>query len=360
MKKILINALPGIGDALMFTPALKFLKETVPDSEIDVMVMYKSVEDIYIRLPFVNKIFYHDFLKENPFSSLKFVLSLRNKYDYSINIYPTNRKEYNFINLLIGANKRAGVSYLNLNTRELGFLNNIKISEDDKLHNVEHNIKLVEKLINNKCDEISTLIFPLTDNDIEFSNKFIDENNLVYEKLLIGIHAGSSTLKNHINKRWSPEKFAELSKMLISKFNAFVLIFGGPDEIDLKEKIKSLTDSERIIFVNTKSMAQTAVLIKKCGLFITNDTGLMHTAAAMQTNTAAIFGPTNTNLIKPWKVNHIILSLELECQPCFYNSPNSLKCYRDDVQFKCLKELSPEFAFAQIKTFMESINLLPI
>jgi heptosyltransferase-2 len=360
MKRILINALPGIGDALMFTPALKFLKESIPDSEIDVMVMYKSVEDIYKRIPLVNKVFYHDFLKESPFSSLNFVLSLRNKYDYSINIYPTNRKEYNIINLLVGAEKRAGVTYLNLNKREFGFLNNIKILEDDKFHNVEHNIKLVEKLIEKKCDDISGLIFPLTDSDIQFSNKFIDENNLSNEKLLIGIHAGSSTLKNHINKRWSPEKFAELSKILISEFNAFVMIFGGPDEIDLKEKIKSLTDSERIISVNTKSMAQTAALIKRCGLFISNDTGLMHTAAAMQTNTAAIFGPTNTNLIKPWNVNHIILSLDLDCQPCFYNSPNPLKCYRDDVQFKCLKELSPKFAFNKIKNFMERINLLPV
>ncbi|KAB2843294.1 MAG: glycosyltransferase family 9 protein, partial [Melioribacteraceae bacterium] len=53
-------ALSGIGDALMFTPALKKLKELMPDSEIDALVMYRGAEDIYKRLPYFSKVYRFD------------------------------------------------------------------------------------------------------------------------------------------------------------------------------------------------------------------------------------------------------------------------------------------------------------
>src|SRR3972149_2394756 len=108
--KILVLALSGIGDALLFTPALKLL---------------------------------------------------RKKYDTSISVYPSNRIEYNIINFLIGAKKRAGIKYLRSNNRNLGFLNNIRVKENDSAHNVQTNIKLVEKLLNKDFTEEPSLEFPL-------------------------------------------------------------------------------------------------------------------------------------------------------------------------------------------------------
>ncbi len=358
MNKILINALSGIGDALMFTPALKFLKEKLPNTQIDILVMYKGVEDIYKRLPQVNSVIYHNFLNLNPLCTLRFVLTLRKKYDASINVYPANRKEYNGINFLIGAKKRAAVSYIRMNKKELGFLNNVTISENDNFHNVEENIKLVEELIDVKCDRISKLEFPLNKTDIDFADNFLKENNLENEKLIVGMHPGCSTLKNHINRRWSPENFAKLSDLLSENFRSPILIFGGPDEIDLKESIKSFSSSEKIFVINSKNLAQSAALIKRCNLFVTNDSSLMHVASAMETNVAAIIGPTSINYIKPWGTKHKIISLNLECAPCFFYSPKPLLCNRNDVKFKCVRELSPEFAFSEIKKFISEINLL--
>ncbi len=129
--KILIIALSGIGDALMFTPALKLLKKNLPEAQIDALVMVKGAEDIYSSNPNINQVYYFDFLKERKLKSLKFVGGLRNKYDASINVYPSNRKEYNTINFLIGAKQRVGVRYLRRNKQNFGFLNNVTIPEDD-------------------------------------------------------------------------------------------------------------------------------------------------------------------------------------------------------------------------------------
>ena len=100
--KILILALSGIGDALMFTPALKLLRQSLPSAEIDALVMFKGTKEIYETNTNFNKIIHFDLIKEGTLNSLKFVLGLRNKYDATINIYPSNRKEYNKI-----ADKRA-------------------------------------------------------------------------------------------------------------------------------------------------------------------------------------------------------------------------------------------------------------
>jgi len=94
--KILVNALSGIGDALMFTPALSTLKKELPDVQIDVLVMFKGVKDLYENLDEINHVYFHDMINSSKFSNLQYILNLRkNKYDISINVYPSNRKEYN-------------------------------------------------------------------------------------------------------------------------------------------------------------------------------------------------------------------------------------------------------------------------
>ena len=98
----------------------------------------------------LTSVIHFDFLKEGVIASLKFVLGLRKKYDATINVYPSNRKEYNIISFLIGAKQRAGVEYLRMNTQNLGWLNNFTVLENDQTHNVQTNIKLVEKLLKQK------------------------------------------------------------------------------------------------------------------------------------------------------------------------------------------------------------------
>ena len=355
-SKILIIALSGIGDALMFTPALKKLKELMPGSEIDALVMYKGAEDIYKRLPYFSKVYRFDFINSSKIDSLKFVFELRNKYDAAINIYPSNRKEYNIINLLIGAKKRAGLNYLRKDFINLGWLNNISIKENDNLHNVEENIKLAEKLTGKEISDIPPLEFPLTKNDEQAANEFFENYQINSNELVIGFHPGCATLKNHIKRRWEPEKFAGLAAKLIKEKNAKVLIFGGPEEDELKKEVFQKINSENSIIVKTNSLAETAAVMKRCNIFVTNDSSLMHVASALKLNVVAIIGPTNTNYIRPWQTNHKIVSLNLDCAPCFVYSPKHLICSRKDVQFKCIKELSVDMVYDAVNKFISEMK----
>ena len=346
--KIIILALSGIGDAIMFTPALKLMRETLPDAEIDALVMFKGVKDIYDRNTCLNKVIYFDFMKEGIIESLRFISTIRNKYDASVNVYPSNRSEYNFINFLVGAGKRAGVKYLRKDITNLGMLNNVRVTEDDSTHNVQTNIRLIEKLLNKTFAEEPPLNFTLTEDDLSFAREYLNKKNLNSNDLIIGFHPGSAVLKNHAYRRWEPEKFASLAQHLIKKLNAKILLFGGPEELELKKTINNQISSPRSVIVETDNLARSAALIKRCNLFVSNDSSLMHVASALQRKVVAIIGPTNPHYIHPWKTEHRIVTLNLECAPCFFYSPRPLICTRTDIKFKCIRELTVEMVLNAI------------
>jgi heptosyltransferase-2 len=343
--KILILALSGIGDALMFIPALKLLRQSLPSAQIDALTMYQGTKEIYETNPYFNKVIHFDFLKEGVLNSLKFVIGLRKKYDATINVYPSNRKEYNFINFLLGAKKRVGVEYLRMNSSNLGWLNNVTVLENDKTHNVQINIKLIEKLLSKKFDEEPAMQIDLSNDDKEFADRFFKEKNISENDFVVGFHPGCATLKNHIKRRWEPEKFSELGKKLIKEKNAKIFLFGGPEEEELKSVINKTIDSINSFMINPKRFLQSIAIMKRCNVFVTNDSALMHVASAIGLKVIAIIGPTNTHYIHPWKTKHKIVSLNLDCAPCFFYTPKPLTCSRTDVQFKCIKELDVDMVY---------------
>ena len=350
--KILILALSGIGDALMFTPAIELMRKTLPDAEIDALAMFRGVKDIYERNGNLNKVLFFDFMKEGGINSFRFLLSLRKKYDISINVYPSNRSEYNVINFMIGARSRAGAKYLRRDIRNLGWLNNVRVTENDLVHNVITNIRLVEKLLDKKFDYEPGLDFPLSGEDISFSGKQLTKLNIKEEELVIGFHPGSATLKNHLNRRWEPEKFAALGRKLINEKGAKILLFGGPEEGDLKNRIYKLIDSPECATLEAENLAQSAAIMKRCNVFVSNDSSLMHVASAMKLKVVSIIGPTNPNYIHPWKTEYRIVDLYLECAPCFYYSPRPLICIRTDVKYKCIRELGVELVYKAVEELL--------
>ena len=350
--KILVIALSGIGDALMFTPALKLLRKNLPEAEIDALVMYRGANEIFENNPNLNRVIHFNFLGEDTFKSLKFLLQLRKKYDASISVYPSNRIEYNLISFLIGARKRTAVVYLRKNKSNFGFLNNIRVLENDTVHNVLTNIKLCEALVGKKFKEEPPLDYQIPENEKTIAENYFRDLGISGGELVIGFHPGCATLKNHDKRRWESEKFAELGKKIIETHSARILIFGGPEEKELKDQISSLIKSDKVIVVNAESLTKSTAILKRCNVFVTNDSSQMHIAAALGLKVVAIIGPTNQNYIHPWKTEHQIVSLNLDCSPCFFYSPKPLICNRTDVKFKCIKELTVEMVYASLKNYL--------
>jgi heptosyltransferase-2 len=112
-----------------------------------------------------------------------------------------------------------------------------------------------------------------------------------------------------------------------------------------------MINSDRACIVKAESLTKSSAVMKRCKVFVTNDSSQMHIAAALGLKVVAIIGPTNQNYIYPWKTEHNIVSLNLDCSPCFFYSPKPLICKRTDVKFKCIKELTVDMVYNKAENF---------
>ena len=137
-----------------------------------------------------------------------------------------------------------------------------------------------------------------------------------FSKPMLGINAGATYGSA---KRWYPERFAEVAKEFSDKFD--IIIFGGPGEVEMANEIESNLKSYNVHnYINLAGKTDIEELcanIGGCSLFITNDSGPMHVAAAYQVPTVAIFGPTKHKETSQWMNEKSELVRDnIDCAPC--------------------------------------------
>jgi heptosyltransferase II len=353
---VLIVALSGIGDALMFSPALTLLRRQYPDAQIDLLSMFKGVKELYDRNPDINEVMHWDFLRRSPFASLVYLLRLRKRrYDSTISVYPQNRWPYNLICSIIGAPKRIGHDYDHVNARSLNFLNNLRIREERQRHNVEENVKLVELLGVHIPPELPPLQIKLKRDDQKQAEEWLQAQGILTSRVLVGFHAGSALFKKHIRKRWAPEKFASLGRKMHEEQNAVILLFGGPEEYELNEHINQEMGGVGHV-VKVASLSTGAALIARCNVMVCNDAGLMHVASALHVPVVSVFAYTNPRGLYPWKTPHRLVRRDLECSPCFYYSPRPVRCVWKEDQFRCITHIGVDEVWQAVSELQAEVN----
>jgi heptosyltransferase-2 len=135
------------------------------------------------------------------------------------------------------------------------------------------------------------------------------------DQLVIGINPGATF---GTAKRWPADRFTALSRKLIEQENALVLIFGGPGEAALGNSIASRAGPRCINLCNETTLRQAMALIASCHAFVTNDSGLMHVAAALGIPQVAIIGPTDPVATGPVNAASTMVQLTGICDraPC--------------------------------------------
>jgi len=353
--KILILPTIGIGDVLMFTPALRCLRKSFPLARIDFFVMTESARDVLANNPNLDRLIYFPLL-DDKINGVKFLIQLRReKYNVSINIFPSNKKEYNLVSWLIGAQVRLGHRYIVKDVQGMNFLNNRRVKQSGREHGVYENLKLIET-IGTTCEESDVaekgLDYFLTEADRRTALEIEKAHGLK-----MGLHPGSSNRKTNVNKRWPKEKFVEFIKRLSAEFPEMVFfLFGGSDERNLRNFIRERTGLGDRIYLVDGTIREIAPYIRAMDLFLGNDSALVHLAAALKVPTAVIYGPTNPDWTYPFGVPHKVIRLGLDCSPCYQYSPKSLYCPagRD---FACLKELPVDRVFGSVLEFMKELGL---
>ena len=147
--------------------------------------------------------------------------------------------------------------------------------------------------------------------EVRFADDFLSRHGITAGDLVVGIHPGGGWPY----KLWDAKQFAALGDLLIQKRGARVLIFAGPGETPLQDQIVSLMESPPIL-VKDVGLRELAALTQRCQLYIGNDTGPMHIAAAVGTQVVAIFGPTDAARTGPYGSSHTVIAKGVHCSPC--------------------------------------------
>lgn len=332
INKILIIKQGAIGDVLLSTPVIENLRHNFPDAEINYLTQ-SYCREVLIGNPFLNRVLTYDIGKGD--SSYCLIKNIhKQKYDLIIDLFGNPRTA--IITFNSDAKYRVGFRF---GWRALAY--NIKVKpRGGEVHNVEFNIDALRAL---GLDIITnTPKIYLNGVHTEFADAFFKENN-VDGKQVIGFNPSGTWP----TKVWYPEKWAELGKMF-PKESRILLFWGYGEEKETAKKIKDQIGENALLIpgVNLKYMA---ALIKRCDLFVTNDTGPMHFSWITGTNTAAIFGPTNSHLQGPLIENSIVLKNEtLSCLGC--NLTQLSECPNSH---KCMKDLDTEFVYSKLMEFMK-------
>jgi heptosyltransferase-2 len=147
----------------------------------------------------------------------------------------------------------------------------------------------------------------------------------------------------HKNKIWLPDRFAEAAVTCAREFDAGIILFGsGQDEEERAAEIERqiharAPDTKLLNVTGAVSLLETAALMDRCALVITNDSGLMHIAAARKKKIVAIFGPTVREFgFFPFGTQHLVVEHDsLPCRPC--TSIGLPVCPKG--HFRCMKDV---------------------
>jgi ADP-heptose:LPS heptosyltransferase len=162
--------------------------------------------------------------------------------------------------------------------------------------------------------------------------------------LVIGFQIGSSLE----NRRWSTASFAELADLLVEKFNARILLFGVASESKSAAEMMQLTNNKgRVTDLTGKTdLKQLTGLLKECDYLVTNDTGTMHLAAALNTKIIGLFfahaHPFET---APFSSGHLIFQARISCAPCSYGVHCS--------NIVCIEKVLPEHILRFVENHIE-------
>lgn len=328
MKKILVIRFSSIGDIVLTTPVIRCLKNQMQDVEIHVLTK-KKFSNLYKTNPHIDKVYeYDDALKKN-------IQELKSEsYDFVVDLQKNKRSVR-----VIRALRCPHASFPKLNFKKF-LLSTFKINIMPDVHIVDRYFKAVEKL--GVTNDYQGLDFFISEKNNYDKSLLPEEFQEFYHAFVIG-----GTYKTKI---LPAVKVAEI----IKRINEPVVLLGGPDDVERAEEIlvrvneptsqradKLSSDSQILNLVGKINLEQSASLVKNAKSVLTNDTGLMHIAAAFHKNIVSVWGNTVPELgMYPYLPKepercHIVECKDIKCRPC--SKLGFKECPKK--HFKCMMEI---------------------
>ncbi|OGW05814.1 MAG: lipopolysaccharide heptosyltransferase II [Nitrospinae bacterium RIFCSPLOWO2_02_FULL_39_110] len=327
IKKILIRCPNWIGDVMLSLPAISVVREVFPSINISALIK-SSLSPLIEGNPDINEIISFSPETMSVYERLKFYRGLKDK-NFDSAILLTNSFESALSVYLGGIKNRIGY---NSDMRRIFLTESIPVPSRKypRVHQADFYLTLIKAISearSQKPEARSKNVSFYIPEDIQNSiDKFWEEKGLSIKSPVIGMNIGAFYGSA---KRWLPERFAEVGDTIYEKLRGEVIIFGSQEEKAVENEIRGKMRYNPISMVGKTTMKSLAAMIKRCHLFITNDSGPMHIAAAVGTPIVAIFGSTDPSETSPLCSNYKIVRKPVDCSPCWKREcPTDHKCMK--------------------------------
>lgn len=338
--KVLIIRLSSLGDVVLATPVVELLKKHHPTAEVDFLVKKE----------------YSELLKGN--GCLRRVIPFDGRGEH---------KRARGLLALISELKKEGYTHLidlhgNLRSRIISaLLWNSKICRYDKQaikrrmllrgfrpdirHTVDAYLTALTPLLPEEAGLKPAPSIHISAEEERGAEKLLHKSGFPDGSVLIGLNPSAKWP----TKRWTEEGFVNIGKRAVNELESRVLIFGGPDEKGLCERIADAIGHGAFSVAGKTGLKESAALMKRCRVFVTNDSGPMHMATAVGTPVVAIFGSTVKEFGFSPLGKSVVVEKELKCRPCSLHG--SERC--PEGHFECMKGISADEVFEKVKRMVK-------
>lgn len=327
VKRVLVVRLRSIGDTVLATPSLFTLRRFLPNAQIDIL-LEDWVAPVLEGSDLVDEV-----IKVDP-SRLSTVSQLRRRnYDIAFNLHGGTTAT--FLVRASGASHRVGYSHY-----QYSFLYNHLLSsakdfwKREAVHSAEQQLALLGFLGVPVEDRPKSSLVVTDKGRTARVSEWRDRGDYVL------LHPGTA----FFTKRWAPENFAKIADRLAERGLSAVAV-GSKDESGVLEQLRN-TANMPVTTLHDLSLPEVTALASKASIFVGNDSGIAHIAAAVDTPSVVIFGSSNRDHWRPWTPNNDvpneIVYEEFHCQPCA-----GYEC-KEFGDAPCIRGVAPEKVFAAI------------
>lgn len=337
VRRVLIVRLRSIGDAVLSTASLVALRRFLPDAQIDVL-LEDWVAPLYDGLDLVDNVLTVKKGDAKDRARVMFNLA-RGGYDVAYNLHGGTTAGF-FTAATLAKHRVGFASY-----RPQIFYNHLappaaRLWRQEKTHSAEQQLALLGWTgipVSDRPKSVLRVKPELADFAGEVFDQYeIDRN---YEFALIHPTAAFAT------KQWAIENFAAVVDFL---FERGIISIAVGTKTELPTMLDLFNQSKLQVMLHDKTLPQIAALAAKARIFVGNDSGIAHIAAAVNAPLVVIFGSSNVAHWRPWtNAPNRVVSENLECAPCAgYN------CAHFD-QPECIKRVKVESVLAAVESILK-------
>lgn len=300
-KVCCIVANSGIGDAVMATPLVQQVKQLRPKMRL-IVIASTATQYIFKDNAFIDELLIYRHNDSKTFMGLLFQI-FRKNIDVFLVAQPANIIKCALIAVFSRAKLRLKheKDYGSEQYRNFDFVYHRLLPDNMQRHRVELNLDLLRNLGEMVESNSVYPYFTVCQSKESKIQNLLRQYNITEDQRVIAMHPGSGRK----NKQWAPNNFAKLARQLID-WRCRIVLVGGKEETALCENIKNdISSLKAINFAGALSLEETAALIKESEILISNDSGIMHLATAVNIPVIALFGHTEPSHIGPYSNHHM-------------------------------------------------------